>query len=113
MAPKPTREELIEAALGYIRAWESDVPTGSHSTVLRTAFPEKGTVWNAAGCVLADAYEQEKQQRKISEGLLEDWIREAEETRYGVSGGGCYPLVGSFLVAAALLTGILIGHYWK
>lgn len=111
MAPKPTREELIEAALGYVR--DSGGLLSQQVVLLRSAFPEEGTTWHAAGRVLADAYEQEKQQREISDGLLEDWIREAEENRYEAPADGCYPLAGIFLLAAALLTGILIGHYWK
>lgn len=111
MAPKPTREELIEAAIGYVR--DSGVLLSPHDALLKSAFPDGGTTWHAAGKILADAYEHEKQQREISDGLLEDWVREAEENRYEAPASGCYPMAGIFLLAAALLTGILIGHYWK
>lgn len=111
MDPKPTREELIEAAVGYVR--DSGDLLSQQVDLLRSAIPDGGATLNIAGKILADAYEQEKQQREISDGLLEDWVREAEENRYEAPANGCYPMAGIFLLAAALLTGILIGHYWK
>lgn len=107
MIPDPPTSEWIDAALRFA-ASDSLEEIKSVSQKFIAAGQNPGI---AATKILAKAYLTEKDERERSDGLLKDWLEEAEGSDDTGRVPGCYPAAVSFLLAAAAIIGFLIGRY--
>lgn len=107
MIPDPPTTEWIDAALRFAASDSLD-EIRSVSQKFIAAGQNPGI---AATKILAKAYLAEKDERERSDGLLKDWLEEAEGSDDTGRVPGCYPAVVCFLLAAAAIIGFLLGRY--